>query len=67
METKPQLKVSSDRLVKLGIESATLGLQSKGFIHYTTAAPILLKMNIEHLFFKLHLYKLGNLTNSISI
>ena len=39
METGPRLKVSSDRLVKLGIESATPGLQGKRFIHYTTAAP----------------------------
>ena len=40
METGPQLKVSSDRLVKPGIEPATPGLQGKRFIHYTTAAPI---------------------------
>ena len=39
METGPQLKVSSDRLVKPGIEPATPGLQGKRFIHYTTAAP----------------------------
>ena len=39
METGPRLKVSSDRLVKPGIEPATPGLQGKGFIHYTTAAP----------------------------
>ena len=31
--------VSSDRLVKPGIEPATPGLQGKRFIHYTTAAP----------------------------
>ena len=31
--------VLSDRLVKLGIEPATPGLQGKRFIHYTTAAP----------------------------
>ena len=31
--------VSSDRLVKPGIEPATPGLQGKQFIHYTTAAP----------------------------
>ena len=36
----PQLKVSSDRLVKPGIEPATPGLQGKRFIHYTTAAPV---------------------------
>ena len=39
METGPRLKVSSDRLVKPGIEPATPGLQGKRFIHYTTAAP----------------------------
>ena len=41
METGPWLKVSSDRLVKPGIEPATLGLQGKRFIHYTIAALIL--------------------------
>ena len=40
METGPRLKVSSDRLMKLGIEPATPGLQGKRFIHYTTAAPL---------------------------
>ena len=40
METGPLLKVSSDRLVKPGIEPATPGLQGKWFIHHTTAAPI---------------------------
>ena len=35
----PRLKVSSDRLVKLGIEHVTPGLQGKRFIHFTTAAP----------------------------
>ena len=40
METGPRLKVSSDRLVKPGIEPATPpGLQGKRFIHYTTTAP----------------------------
>ena len=39
METGPRLKVSSDRLVKPGTEPVTPGLQGKGFIHYTTAAP----------------------------
>ena len=39
METAPRLKVSSDRLVKPGIEPATPGLQGKRLIHYTTAAP----------------------------
>ena len=34
-----RLKVSSDRLLKPGIEPATPGLQGKRFIHYTTAAP----------------------------
>ena len=42
METGPRLKVSSDRLVKPGIEPATPGLQGKRFIHYTTVAPALL-------------------------
>ena len=35
------LKVSSDRLVKLGIEPVTPCLQGEWFIHYTTAAPII--------------------------
>ena len=39
METGPQLKVSSYRLVEPGIEPATPGLQGKWLIHYTTAAP----------------------------
>ena len=39
METGPRLKVSSDRLVKPGIEPAIPGLQGKRFIHYTTVAP----------------------------
>ena len=39
MEKGPWLKVSSDRLVKPGIEPGTPGLQDKQFIHYTTAAP----------------------------
>ena len=39
MEIGPLLKVSSDRLVKPGIEPATPGLPGKQFIHYTTAAP----------------------------
>ena len=39
METGQRLKVSSDRLVKPGIDPATPGLQGKRFIHYTTAAP----------------------------
>ena len=39
METGQRLKVSSDRLVKPGIEPATPGLQGKRLIHYTTAAP----------------------------
>ena len=40
METGPLPNVSSDRLVKPGIEPATSGLQGKWLIHYTTAAPI---------------------------
>ena len=39
METGHSLKVSPNRLVKLGIEPATPGLQGKRFIHYTIAAP----------------------------
>ena len=39
METGPGLKVSSDRLLKPGIEPATPDLQGKRFIHYATAAP----------------------------
>ena len=35
IETGPRLNVSSDRLVKPGIEPATPGLQGKWFIHYT--------------------------------
>ena len=35
----PWLKVSSNRLVKPGIEPVTPGLQGKWFIHYTTVAP----------------------------
>ena len=38
METGPWLKVSSDRLVKWGIEPGIPGLQGKRFIHYTTVA-----------------------------
>ena len=43
METWPQLKVSSDRLVKPGIEPATSGLQDKPFIHYTLVALAVFK------------------------
>ena len=39
VETRPQLKVSSDRLVKLGIKRATSGFKGEWFIRYTTAAP----------------------------
>ena len=35
----PQLKVLSVRLVKPEIKPVTPGLQGKGFIHFTTAAP----------------------------
>ena len=37
---RPQLKVSSDGLVKPGIEPVTPGLQGERFSQYTTAAPI---------------------------
>ena len=33
--------VSSDRLVKPGIEPVTPGLQGKRFIHYNTSAPFI--------------------------
>ena len=36
----PWLKVSSDRLVKLGMEPVTPGLHGKRSIHYTTGAHI---------------------------
>ena len=49
METGPQLKVSSDRLVKPGIEPETPGLQGKLFIHYTTAASIIINLCNVHL------------------
>ena len=39
METGPKPKVSSDRLVKLGIEPATPDLQGEQFIHYITRGP----------------------------
>ena len=35
-----QLKISSDRLVKLEIEPVTPGLQGEEFIYYTTAVPL---------------------------
>ena len=51
MEKGPEFKVSSDRLVKPGIEPATPDLQGKRFIHYTTAAPtVLLRFNVNDLF-----------------
>ena len=40
METRPQLKVSSDRLVKPGIEPMATGLHGEQFINYTTADPL---------------------------
>ena len=40
MRTGPWLKVSSDRLMKSGIEPATSGLYFKWFIYYTTAGPM---------------------------
>ena len=45
METGPWLKVSSDRMVKPGIEPATPGLQGKQLIHHTTAAPDFFSVN----------------------
>ena len=47
METRPLLKVSSDRLVKPGIEPTTPGLQGKQFIHKTTTAPIKMIAKLE--------------------
>ena len=38
-ETGPWLKVSSERLEKLGIDLATPELVVQHVIHYTTAAP----------------------------
>ena len=40
METGPRLKMSSDRLVKPGIEPATPCFKGKRFVHYTTAASV---------------------------
>ena len=57
METGPGLKVSSDRLVKPGIEPATPGLQGKLFIHYTTAAPTLVKECVPKIYFSYFLTK----------
>ena len=45
IKTGPRLKVAYDRLVKPKIEPATLGLQGKQFIHYTTAAQ---KTGLSH-------------------
>ena len=39
METGPRHKVSSDILVKPGIEPAIPGLQGKWLFHYSSAAP----------------------------
>ena len=39
MEKGPRLQVSSDRLMKPGIEFATPGLPGKRFIHYITGPP----------------------------
>ena len=36
----PRLKVSSDTLVKPGIEPASPCFQGKQFVHYTTADPV---------------------------
>ena len=56
METGPWLKVSSDRLMKPGIEPATPGLQGM-LIHYTTGAPtpdqvIIIKICLLYAFFE---------------
>ena len=39
IEMGSQLKVSSNRMVKPGIEPAIPGLQGEWFIHYTIMAP----------------------------
>ena len=39
VETGPQLKVSFDRLVKLGIKHATSGFKGEWFIRYKIAVP----------------------------
>ena len=46
METGPQRNVSSDRLMKPGIEPSTPGSQGKWLIHYTTAAPTLVGSSV---------------------
>ena len=43
---EPQLKVSSDKVVKPGNKPSTPGLQGKRFIHYTTVAPIVAPTNL---------------------
>ena len=51
MEMGPKHVVLSDRLLKPGVEPATPGLQGEWFIHYTTAAPVLMDLRpyyIEH-------------------
>ena len=60
METGQRLKVSSDRLVKPGIEPATPGLQGKRLIHYTTAAPpreVMIAILLGSFFFSTSFYQ----------
>ena len=49
METGPLLNVSSDRLVKPGIEPASPGLQGRWLIHYTTVASIYRDQTLDQL------------------
>ena len=39
METGPQLKISSNKLMKPEIKTSAAGLQCDEFIHYTAATP----------------------------
>ena len=48
MKRGPRLKVSSNRLVKPGIEPAIPGLQGKRFIQYTTTVPIIICICLCH-------------------
>ena len=54
----PTAKVSSNRLVKPGIEPATPGLQGDWFIHFITAAPAVVEGRLDDgLNIDLHTYK----------
>ena len=62
MEMRPQLKVSSDRLVKPEIKSATPRLQGKWFIHYTTVAP-----HVEQEYWIKNLFRIGLLNKEFGV